>query len=288
MNKNWITLSILLFVGISLTSCFEDPPPANNEVTKIDEFLAASGTTDQILYDNSSGLRFVFHTFGTEPPPHKGQTITAYYSGRLFSDGTVFESGLLNTKLDDIAVPGLQYGIASLMKGSDVTIYIPSKHGYGTAGTTNVPPNSTLVYNVELVDVEKSAVEIERFKIDTAAIHTHLKNNMITAAVQHPSGVWYVIENAGTAPNPYPYDIVTFDYTLKLLSDGTIKEAGTIQDQSVFGLIDGMKVGLPLIGKDGKATFYIPSGLGYGSTASGSLPANSNLIFEVTLKSVLR
>jgi FKBP-type peptidyl-prolyl cis-trans isomerase len=287
--KSLTTFFLLILTAVTFTSCFDSPEEDTHskEVTQIDNYLASTLTNELTLYDNNTGMRFVFHSFGTKPPPHAGQTVRAFYTGRLFSNGTIFEMGSLDQKLDEISVQGLRYTLASILDGSDVTVYMPSKYGYGAAGTTNVPANSILVYNIELHEVVKTAAETERFSIDTAAIHNYIKNNSIQA-IQHPSGIWYKIDVAGSATNPTPYDLVNFDYKLKLMSDGLIKQESSLQNQGVFGLIDGMKVGLPLIGEQAKATFYIPSGLGYGATGTSDIPANANLIFEVTLTDVLR
>jgi FKBP-type peptidyl-prolyl cis-trans isomerase len=63
-------------------------------------------------------------------------------------------------------------------------------------------------------------------------------------------------------------------------------ESNTLENTAIFGLIDGFKVTLPLINEGTVATFYIPSGLAYGSNATTAIPANSNLIFNITLKSI--
>ncbi len=78
-------------------------------------------------------------------------------------------------------------------------------------------------------------------------------------------------------------------YTGKLVN-------GTVFDQTPAGanatlvlgqLIVGWQKGLPLIGTGGKITLYIPPSLGYGSSAVGSVPANSILIFDIELAGIL-
>jgi FKBP-type peptidyl-prolyl cis-trans isomerase len=54
-------------------------------------------------------------------------------------------------------------------------------------------------------------------------------------------------------------------------------------DFALSGLIKGLRLGIPLIPVGTKATFYVPSTLGYGLRGSGSIPSNANLIFEIEL-----
>jgi len=48
-------------------------------------------------------------------------------------------------------------------------------------------------------------------------------------------------------------------------------------------LIEGWQIGIPFLQKGGSGSFYVPSGLGYGSRTLPDIPANSVLIFDITL-----
>lgn len=288
-----LRIGIKIFLLLTLLNFFScDDEPVNSldkEIKQIDDYLAASGNTAPIVYDNTTGIRYVFEHFGENPPPHDGQQFRANITGRLFSDRSkIFTEGLVESKLDDITVFGLYYGLASIMTGSSVTLYVPSSHAFGPTGTADVPPNSTVIYEIELLEVTKTASEAEQFQIDTAAIHKYITDNSISNAIEHESGVWYTVEVQGQGPKPHVYNFVDFDYTLKLLPNANTVESNNLADQSIFGVIDGLKVGIPLLNSGSKATFYIPSGLAYGKAGSGSIKGNTNLIFEITLNEILR
>ena len=51
-------------------------------------------------------------------------------------------------------IPGFREGLQKIAKGGKATLYIPAKLGYGEQSTPNIPPNSTLIFDVELVDVK--------------------------------------------------------------------------------------------------------------------------------------
>lgn len=123
-------------------------------------------------------------------------------------------------------------------------------------------------------------------KLDDAQIAAYLATNNITA-VKDPSGLYYQIITPGSAEKPTlssgPYII----YVGSLMSGGTEFER---HDTPYYfpkleSLIEGWKIGLPKIGKGGRIKLFIPSGLAYKNQASsdGKIPANSVLIFDITL-----
>ena len=285
---------LILFgiVSFIMVSCLdsEDPNKAlNEEVKQIDEYLQTMGLADEALYDNVNGYRLVINHYGQYPPPHSGQIVKVHYEGKLFDNGTLFDFGTEESKLEDLTPQILQYVASNLMSKSDATIFVPSSRGYGEEGSAalGVPPNSILVYDVYLEEVKRTALEQSRFVTDSTLIADYLDTNQISATY-HPGGIWYSITQQGTGDYPNVYNSITCDYKLRLLSDpGTNLQESTIQQSNIFfELIDGFKVALPLFNEGTKATFYVPSGLGYGASGSGSIPANANLIFDVTLTTV--
>lgn len=125
------------------------------------------------------------------------------------------------------------------------------------------------------------------------ALQDSLEARGITA-VQHCSGVFYTIDstgdNTGKAPTPCSYIAITYKGSLL---NGTVFDEQTQPVAFDLGtLIPGWRNVLPLIKSGGKMHLYIPPALGYGNQdrrdANGNIviPANSNLIFEVSLLAV--
>jgi FKBP-type peptidyl-prolyl cis-trans isomerase len=108
------------------------------------------------------------------------------------------------------------------------------------------------------------------------------KNNI--AYVSDPSGVLYQIITPGNSNKPRLTSTITVTYAGKLMNDVTF-DSGTIT-YPLNNLIPGWQIALPLIGEGGQIKILIPSSLGYGSSGSGSIPANSPLYFEVSLLKV--
>ncbi len=286
--KNWINL-VLLLTMISAISCkTKDDPNAqiNKEIAAID--ATVFNGTNHVVAD-SLGDRVVLDVLGSDATPSYNQTVTVNYTSFLFSDRTQFGAGTLHQKVSDISIPGLQAGIMVLMKGGSGSIFIPSKYAFGSQGTSLVPPNSSVIYSVTLVDVERTAGQQAQFQADTAAIHDYIKKNSATIKnpILHPSGIWYTIDNLGTGVSPKVYDQVTFNYEGVTLADSKTFQQGTLTQYNIFNLINGLRIGIPLMQKGNTATFYIPSILGYGSRGSSpGIPPNANLIFTITLTSI--
>jgi FKBP-type peptidyl-prolyl cis-trans isomerase len=124
-------------------------------------------------------------------------------------------------------------------------------------------------------------------EIDEQIIVDYLAANNIEAT-QHESGMYYVIHNEGTGENPTINSTVEVFYE-GFLTNGNVFDKTTTSPVSfpLRNLIQGWQIGIPLLKEGGSATFYIPSALGYGTQGSSSIPANSVIIFDIDLVSIL-
>jgi FKBP-type peptidyl-prolyl cis-trans isomerase FkpA len=286
-----MTFKNIFIIAISLaafTSCIKssDTPPPDQlsvEVANINNILLQN--TKDTLFLTSKGIGLAVHSFGENTPPHGGQVVKFKYEGRLLSDQSLIDSGTFNGPLNNFNVIGVQMGLATLPTGSSSLIYVPSAYAYGTSGKGKVPGNATLVYEVHLISTTKTMSEQVLFDKDTAAIHKYLVDSNITTAVRHSSGIWYDILTDGTGSKPNIFNKITGPYSGSLLSNGYIFDTGDLTDLRLLDLIDGFKVGIPLLKQGTKARLYIPSGLAYAARGATGIPANAPLIFEVTLSS---
>jgi FKBP-type peptidyl-prolyl cis-trans isomerase FkpA len=120
-------------------------------------------------------------------------------------------------------------------------------------------------------------------EIDNEIILKYISDNNLDMKA-HYSGIYFDIAETGTGGSPNIYSDVSVLYK-GYLTDGTVfdQASSTPVSFALSGLIDGWKIAIPMLQKGGKGTFIIPSPLGYGDKAIGSIPANSVLIFEITL-----
>ena len=136
-------------------------------------------------------------------------------------------------------------------------------------------------------DEPETVVQQDNSAADDVTIQKYLADNKITNAKKQPSGLYYV--PVTTNPNGLQATAgrtVTVDYAGTLLN-GTAFDAGTIPFRLGAGqVIAGWDEGIALMRLNEKSILLIPSGLAYGSRASGQIPANSVLRFDVTLTKI--
>jgi len=110
----------------------------------------------------ASGLQYLDIVPGTGPTPQPGQTIVAEYTGWLQSNGTLFDSSF-NPGRSSFEFPlgqgsvikGWDEGFATMQVGGKRRLIIPPALAYGEAGHgQTIPPNSTLIFDVELVGIK--------------------------------------------------------------------------------------------------------------------------------------
>ncbi len=114
-----------------------------------------------------------------------------------------------------------------------------------------------------------------------------IKANNINA-VKHESGLYYQIIKPGSGSFTYPSNTkITIKYEGRLLNGNVFDNGGgTEQTFPLANLIEGWRIGIPLIQKGGEIRLIIPPSLGYGSRAVGTIPANSPLDFTIQLINV--
>lgn len=121
---------------------------------------------------------------------------------------------------------------------------------------------------------------------DEKIITQYIADNKLDAKATG-SGLYYVVSTQGTGAKPTINSNVTVKYK-GVLTNGTVfDETSNIGASfNLGGVIKGWQEGIPLFNKGGKGKLLIPSALGYGSQATGNIPANSVLIFDVELLDV--
>ncbi|HEX8335301.1 MAG TPA: FKBP-type peptidyl-prolyl cis-trans isomerase [Pyrinomonadaceae bacterium] len=106
-----------------------------------------------------SGLKYTDLVVGTGPSPRTGQTAVVHYTGTL-TDGTQFDSSRDEGQPFSFAlgtgsvIRGWDEGVATMKVGGRRKLVVPPVLGYGAAGQGTIPPNSILVFDVELLDVK--------------------------------------------------------------------------------------------------------------------------------------
>ena len=130
-----------------------------------EKFLADNGKKPGVK-TTASGLQYEVETDGTGATPGKDDKVTVNYKGTLI-DGTVFDSSYDRKDASGNptpatfpvsgVIPGWTEGLQLMKVGGKYKLYIPSNLGYGEHGAgQKIGPNSTLIFEVELMNVEKA------------------------------------------------------------------------------------------------------------------------------------
>jgi FKBP-type peptidyl-prolyl cis-trans isomerase len=116
------------------------------------------------IMTTDSGLQIIDGTVGTGATPKPGQICVMHYTGWLYEDGKKgkkFDSSVDRNEPFEFpigqrrVIAGWDEGVASMKVGGKRTLIIPPALGYGARGAGGViPPNATLMFDVELLDVK--------------------------------------------------------------------------------------------------------------------------------------
>ncbi|MGB0386404.1 MAG: FKBP-type peptidyl-prolyl cis-trans isomerase [Ardenticatenaceae bacterium] len=227
-----------------------------------------------------SGLQYEDAVVGEGEAAQNGDIVTVHYAGYL-EDGTVFDSSIPRGTPFAVSlgagrvIPGWEEGLLDMKVGGTRTLVIPSELAYGEQGRSNIPPNSTLIFSVEVLDIQA--------KPEPAAVSEYTTLE---------SGVEIAILEEGEAQEAAKGDIVKFDY------NAWIEEGNVLFDSSAeagrpaslplgqSGL-QGLDLGMEGIKSGETRQIRIPPELAYGEEGAGNvIPPNATLIFEIRLLEV--
>jgi FKBP-type peptidyl-prolyl cis-trans isomerase len=147
--KRCLFVLILPLALASSIACSQPSPQATQ---------AASAKTTEVTMPD--GLKFTDDQVGTGTEAQKGKTVSVHYTGWLL-DGTKFDSSRDRNQPFSFplgqgqVIKGWDEGVAGMKVGGKRTLVIPPDLGYGARGAGGViPPNATLKFEVELLDVK--------------------------------------------------------------------------------------------------------------------------------------
>ena len=228
----------------------------------------------------SSGLEYIDIIVGEGNSPKQGDKVIVHYTGKL-EDGTKFDSSLDRGKPFEFTIgirqviKGWDEGVMSMKTGGKRTLIIPPDLGYGSRGAgTVIPPNATLTFEVELLEVKERYVDPD-FSLPGQEINKE-------------SGLRMIEHISGPGDKPIPGQVVSVHYRGYLPNNFQFDSSHDKGKPFTFNIgegkvIKGWDEAILDMNVGSKRTLIIPPELGYGGRGAGSIPANATLIFEVEL-----
>ena len=277
MKKYTIIIIMLVLTGSAFYFSF-DRTGADKMKNKKGADKMNTELNDNKEFITESGLKYKVIKMGAGEKPVATDKVEVHYHGTLL-DGTVFDSSVdrgqtITFGLNQV-IKGWTEGLQLMPIGSKFKFTIPPELGYGDRDIGSIPANSTLIFEVELFDIQKPFVDAD-FSIPAEEIVLE-------------SGLRYLEHIPGSGDVTTKGNIVVVHYS-GFLSDGTKFDSShdrarpfnfTLGENRV---IKGWEEGLLNMKKGAKRTLIILPELGYGSRgAGGVIPPNATLVFEVEL-----
>ena len=158
-------LFFMLALPLVLAACNKSSPIGNCEFTTTTAVASAAEIANLKAYldanslpatQHASGIFYKINTQGSGITPVVCSDVTVKYSGRLTTSSTPFDQNTTGVTFTlGQLIAGWQIGIPLIQKGGSVILYIPPSLGYGSAGAgASIPPNSYLVFNIDLLNVQ--------------------------------------------------------------------------------------------------------------------------------------
>ena len=147
-------LPIFALSGMLLfSSCSKDDSEEQLalDITIIEKYITDNGLNAK---STSTGLYYAIDYLGNGKYPNSNSQVLIRYRGTLV-DGTLFDENWnppINFKLNDV-IQGWKQGIPLFREGGIGMLLIPSGLGYGDKNVGNIPPNSVLIFEIELISV---------------------------------------------------------------------------------------------------------------------------------------
>lgn len=266
--------------------------PPNSQVIIDVELLSVEAPPEPTAVDEGdlettdSGLQYYDIEEGDGATPEEGGTVSTNYSIWVQEeDGTRFvvsseDRGPIPFTVGsvDTVFAGWDEGVRTMKVGGKRLLVIPPELGLGEQGGGDIPPGSTLILEIELVEANEPVRMTEVDPDDYT---------------ETDSGLMYFDIEEGDGATPEEGQTVVVHYT-GWLEDGTKFDSSLDRGQpftfplGTGSVIVGWDEGLATMKVGGKRQLVVPAELGYGDAGSGLIPPGATIIFDVELLDILQ
>jgi len=235
---------------------------------------------DSLFKTTPSGLKYLITRQGKGDFPKNGDRVWVHYNAKYIND-SVYDSSSDRGAMDFYLgqgqlIKGWEEGLQLIKPGGAIILIVPPQLAYGSEVRTGIPANSTLKFEIALIQVNKGT-PIEPFSVEGKTMEKGKKK------------LKYVLIEPGNGPLAQFGDNAFVHYT-GFLPDGTIFDSSVKKGDPVRitvgskQVIEGWDLGLFLMKKGTKIKLYIPPKLAYGNEGYKNLvPENSSIILDLEM-----
>jgi FKBP-type peptidyl-prolyl cis-trans isomerase len=170
-----------------------------------------------------------------------------------------------------------------IKQGGTIRVIVPSRFAFGKAGSGSVPGNSSVDFTITAITATKLA------DYDDFTMLQYMQANNLTGFTKAAEGYYYKLSDPGSGTETISLSsVISVEYTGKTLN-GTVFDKTTAGSPATFSLgstVEGWRLALPLLKKDGAMQIILPSALGYGLSGSGSIAPFSCMFFDIKVTDV--
>ncbi len=281
------------------------------EERSLKKYLADNNITVQPW---ESGIYCIEHVKGTGVKIDSGSMIRMNVKISLIDGKQLFNSAERPEPVKfrygkQFDTPGINEALGKMNGGTKATVIVPSSKAWGEAGKgALIPPFSTMIYELDILDVQSGA-DYDKEQIRKKFVETIKKDSLRQAESENlkkyitdhkintkptATGLYYIEKVAGKGVQPVAGDKVKVHYTGTLLNGKKFDSSVDRNQPFEFTIgrgqvIKGWDEGIALMKKGGKATLIIPFNIAYGERSMGAdIPAFATLIFDVELLDVTK
>jgi len=290
---------VIALVVVAFASCRKSSDNYNIkqfDQASIQNYISANGLTGMkrdTSGGDTTGMYYQILNAGTGPVVDYPDLISYTYTYHTFDGGYTTTDTIVNHTngyLGHVTPSAVQIAIKSILKrkGGKIRLLIPSRLAFGTngyfSGAIAINGNQCLDYTVSLVNNQPT--------YDDQSIVKYMAANSLSGYTKSSTGLYYKVITKGAGTDAISLaSTVGVQYTgtlfngtafdTEVTTDGTAATSFTLYD-----VVPGFAEGLSHVTAGGQISLLIPSALGYGDSASGSIPAFSCLRFEITVVTV--
>ena len=148
----WLIVCLALITSVSCKKdTVDEAEQLQKDIAIIQQYLADNGLTAE---STSKGLHYIINSPGTGPQPTASSNVRVAYVG-YYTNGSTFDqspSAGVTFNLQNV-IQGWTEGIPKFRQGGSGMLLIPSKLAYGPKGSQSIPPNTVILFDIELLQV---------------------------------------------------------------------------------------------------------------------------------------